>query len=93
MAASPVQPASGVSGRVRAPEGASEQAPDLRDRQRDHPGIRRRSLVRDEGWRDLGIGAVAQQRGGDRADRQRGYHQHDVADDRGIEPGLALIQA
>ena len=41
MAAPPVQPACGVAGRVRALEGGGEQAPDLRDGQRDHPGSRR----------------------------------------------------
>ena len=93
MAASPVQPACGVAGRVRARESGGEQAPDLRDGQRDHPGVRRRRLVRRDGRRGLGIGAVAQQGGGDGADRQGGHDQHDVAGDRGVEPGLALVQA
>ena len=64
MAASPVQPVCGVSGRVRALEGGGEQAPDLRDGQRDHPGVGRRSLVRGDGWPGLGISAVFEQ-GGD----------------------------
>ena len=93
MAASPVQPARGVAGRVRALEGTGEQAPDLRDGQRDHPGVFRRSLVRGDRWRGLRISAVAQQGGGDRADGQGGHDQHDVAGDRGVEPGLALVQA
>ena len=31
--------------------------------------------------------------GGDGADRQGGHDQHGVARDRGVEPGLALVQA
>jgi hypothetical protein len=30
---------------------------------------------------------------GKRSPRQSGHDQHDVADDRGVEPGLALVQA
>ena len=82
----------GVAGRVRVLEGGGEQAPDLRDGQRDHPGIWRR--LAGPHWRGrLGIGAVVEQGRGDCADRQGGHHQHEVAEDRGIEPGLGLVQA
>jgi hypothetical protein len=40
----------------------------------------------------LGIGAVAEQ-GSDGADRQGGHYQHGVADECGVQPGLALVQA
>src|SRR5579875_2102992 len=30
--------------------------------------------------------------GGDGANRQGGHHEHGVADDRGVQPGLALVQ-
>ena len=43
--------------------------------------------------RCLGVGAVTQQRGGDGADGQGGHHQHGVAGDRGVQPGLALVEA
>ena len=43
--------------------------------------------------RRLGVGAVLQQRGGDGADGQGGHDQHGVAEDRGVEPGLALVEA
>ena len=52
-----------------------------------------RRLIWPYGFGCLGIGAVAEQRGGDRADGQGGHDQHDVADDRGVEPGLALVEA
>ena len=46
------------------------------------------------GWRRcLGVGAVPELGGGDGADREGGHDQHDVAQDRGVEPGLALVQA
>jgi hypothetical protein len=41
----------------------------------------------------LGIGAVSELGGGDGPDRQGGHDQHDVAQDRGVQPGLALIRA
>ena len=91
MAASPVQPAYGVTGPVRVLEGG-EQTPDLRYGQREHPGVFRRRLVRDDRWRGLGAGAVFEQGGGDSADGQGCHHQHHVAGDRGVEPGLALVQ-
>ena len=43
--------------------------------------------------RCLGVGAVLDQGGGDGADGQGGHHQHGVACDRGVEPGLALVKA
>ena len=91
MAAPPVQPVRGMPGRARAEDAGGEQAPDLRNGQRDHPGIGGRRLIRPDGRRHLGIGAVFEQRGGDGADRQGGHHQHDMACDRDIEPDLALV--
>ena len=41
----------------------------------------------------LAAGAGAEQGGGDGTDREGGHDQHDVAQDRGVEPGLALVQA
>ena len=69
-----------------------EQALDLRDGQRDHAGFRRWRLAGPDRGRCLGIGSVFHQRGGDGADRQRGHDQQGVADDRGVEPGLALVE-
>jgi hypothetical protein len=78
---------------VRALECGGEQAPDLRDGQRDHPGFGGGRLIGPDWRRGLGIGAVAEQRSGHGADRQGGHDQHDVAGDRGVEPGLALVEA
>ena len=70
-----------------------EQALDLRDSQRDHAWFGGRRLIGpDRGW-CLGIGAVFQEGGGDGADRQGGHHQHGVAEDRGVQAGLALVEA
>jgi hypothetical protein len=85
-------PASGVSRRVEPEGAAAEQACDLGEGQRDHPGVGRR-LARPGRCRGLGIAAVAEHGGGDGADRQGGYDQHEVTGDRGIQPCLALVQA
>ena len=69
MAASPVQPVIGVAGRVRPAE-RGEQVPDLRDGQRDHAGFGGGRLIGPDWRRGLGIGAVAEQRGGHGADRR-----------------------
>src|SRR5271165_5463931 len=50
-------------------------------------------LIRPDRGRCLGVGAVAQQRGGDGADGQGGHDEHGVAGDRGVEPSLALVEA
>jgi hypothetical protein len=42
--------------------------------------------------RCLGVGAVPEHRGGDSADRKGGHDQDEVAQDRGVEAGLALVQ-
>jgi hypothetical protein len=66
VAASPVRPVFGEAG----PGGLhGEQAGDLRDGQWGHPGVGGRRLIRVHWRRRLGIGAVAQQGGGDGADR------------------------
>ena len=70
-----------------------EQPRDFRDGQRDHSGLCRRCLVRG-GWRrGLGAGAAAELGGGDGADREGGHDEHSVAQDRGVEPDLRLVQA
>jgi hypothetical protein len=40
-----------------------------------------------------GVGAAAEQNGGDGADGQGGHDQHGVPGDRGVEPDLGLIEA
>ena len=42
--------------------------------------------------RRLGVGAVFELGGGDGADGEGGHHQYRVAEDRGVEPGLALVE-
>src|SRR5258708_2602681 len=49
-----------------------EQAPDLRDGQRDHPGVGRGRLIGPDGRRREGTGAVLQRRGGARPTRYSG---------------------
>jgi hypothetical protein len=82
-----------VSAGVAAGEGVCEQAFYFWDGERDHPRVGRRGLIGDGRRRGLGIGAVLEQGGGDGADGQGGHDQHEVAEDRGVEPGLALVQA
>jgi hypothetical protein len=65
----------------------------LGDGQRDHAGFRRWRLIGPDRGRCLGVGAVLQQGGGDGADGQGSHHEHGVAEDRGLEPGLALVEA
>ncbi len=93
MTAPPSEPVGGVPAGMRAGESLGEQAFYLRDGQRDHAGVGRRDLAGRHRRRGLGIGAVLQMGGGDGADRQGRHDQHDVTLDRGIEAGLALVQA
>ena len=79
--------------RLRAAECGGEQPLDLADGERDQPGVGGRRLGRAGRGRCLGAGAVPQLGGGDRADRQRGHDQHKVPQDRGVGPGLALVEA
>jgi hypothetical protein len=79
--------------RARAGRGHGEQALDLRDGQRDHPGIDRGRLAGPDWRRRLGIGAVPQQGSGDGAGRQRCHDQDSMASDRDVEPDLGLVQA
>ena len=82
-----------MAGWLWAAEGGSEQALDLVDGQRDQPGVCGRLVVWPGRRRCLGAGAVPQLGGGDGADREGGHDQHEVAQDRGVEAGLALVQA
>lgn len=66
-----------------------EQPLDLGNGQRDHTGFGRWRLVGPDWGRCRGVGAVLDQGGGDGAD---GQGEHGVAGDRGIEPGLALVE-
>jgi hypothetical protein len=93
VAASPLEPSGGVAGWLGAAEGGGEQAFDLVDGERDQPGVGGRLFVGPGGRRSLRVGAVPQLGGGDGADGEGGHDQHDVPQDRGVEAGLALVQA
>ena len=93
VTAPPLEPVDGVAWWLRTGEGPGEQPAGLADGERDEAGAGRRCGVRAGGWRGLGAGAVPEHRGGDGADRESGHDQHDVPKDRGIETGLALVQA
>ena len=93
MAAGPFVPVDDVRWGQGPGGQGSEEALDLRDGQRDHARVSWRRLVRPDRWRGLGAGAVFQQGCGDGADGQRGHDQDEVAGDRGVQPGLALVQA
>ena len=58
---------------VAAGERGCEQAFYLCDGERDHPGVGRRPLAGEDGWRGLGVGAVPELGGGDSADGQGGH--------------------
>src|ERR1035441_5874447 len=88
----PVDPVVFVSGRAGDGGGFGDQVLDLRDGERDHAGIGGRRLVRRDRSGCLGVGAVAEQGGGDGADREGGHHQDGVPGDRGIQPDLGLVQ-
>ena len=64
----------------------------LGDGQRDQAGLGRRGLVGGGRRRGLGVGAGAELGGGDGADGEGGHDQHGVAEDRGVEAGLALVE-
>ncbi len=70
-----------------------EQALDLRHGQRDRARLGGRRLIGPDWGRCLGVGAVTQEGGGDGADGQGGHDEHGVAGDRGVQPGLALVEA
>jgi hypothetical protein len=83
----------GVARWFRAGKGVGEQAPDLADGERDEAGVGGRLVVWAAPRRRLGIGPVPELGGRDGADRQGGHDQNEVPQDRGVEPGLALVQA
>ena len=92
VAASPLEPPGSVGGRLRLAEGGGEQVLDLADRQRDQAGVGGRFVVGPGGRRGLAVGAFAQPGGGDGADGEGGHDQDQVPQDRGVEPGLALVE-
>ena len=69
MAASPGLPVFFVSWGPRSCDRFGEQPLDLRDGEWDHAGVGGRLLVRAYRLGGLGVGAVAEQGGGDGADR------------------------
>ena len=93
MAAAPLEPASGVAGWFRAAERVGEQSPDLADGERDEAGLAGRVVAWPGRRGSLGVGAVLELGGGDGADGEGGHDEDDVAEDRGVEAGLALVQA
>ena len=82
-----------MAGWVWLAEDGGEQPLHLVDRERDEAGVSGRRLVRPDGRRRLGAGAVPEPGGGNSADGEGGHDEHEVAEDRGVEPGLALVQA
>jgi hypothetical protein len=69
-----------------------EQALDLRGGQRDHAGFCRWRLIGPDRERRLGAGAVFELGGGDGADGQGGHDQDGMTEDRGVQPGLAVVE-
>jgi hypothetical protein len=63
-----------------------------RDGERDHPRVGGRRLDRECRGRCLGVGAAAEQGGGDGVDGQGAHDQHGVPGDRGVEPDLGLVE-
>ena len=92
MASSPFEPAGGVAGWLWLARAAASS----RLTSWTVSGIRPGSgaAVRLAGRAaGLGGGAVPELGGGDGADREGGHDEHEVAEDRGVEPCLALVQA
>jgi hypothetical protein len=92
VAPPPFEPAGGVAGRPRTDESVGEQPPDLGDGERNEAGIGRWRVGAGR-RRGLGAGPVPEPGGGNCADREGGHDEYEVAQDRGVEPGLALVQA
>jgi hypothetical protein len=93
VTASPVEPAGGVPGGLGVTGGGREQPLDLVDGKGDQARIGGWCLVRGGRRRGLAAGAVPELGGGDGADGKGCHDQHEVAQDRGVEAGLALVQA
>ena len=93
MAASPLEPAGGVVGVPGLAEGVGQQVLDLVDGERDEAGVGWGLWRR--GLRGAGPGCRwgPEPGGGDGADGEGGHDQDEVAADRGVEAGLALVQA
>ena len=70
-----------------------EQPGGLGDGERDHSRVGGRGLVRPDRAGCPGVGAAAEQGGGDGADGQGGHHQHGVPGDRVVEADLGLVEA
>ena len=70
----------------------AEQVPGFRDSERDHPELGRWGLVGEYRGGCLGVGAAAEQGGGDGADGQGSHDQYGVPGDRGIQADLGLVE-
>ena len=69
------------------------QSPDLGDAQRDQAGVVRRWFVRACRWRGGAVGGLTHLGGGDRAGCEGDDGQDDVAQQRGVEADLAVVEA
>jgi hypothetical protein len=74
-------------------EGVGEQFLDLVDGEGDEAGVRGRGLVRAGRRGGLAVSAVPELGGGGGAGRERDHDEDEVAADRGVEAGLALVEA
>jgi hypothetical protein len=88
-----LEPAGGVLWGAGVVEGRGEEVLDLVDGQRDEAGVGWGLLVRGCGGWCLGAGGVPEPGGGDGADGEGGHDEDEVAADRGVEAGLALVEA
>ena len=93
MAASPVEPVGGEPGRPGPIECRGEQAPDLADGEGNVTWVGGWFLVRARGRGGPAVDAPPELGGGDGTGRERGHDEDEVAADRGVEAGLALVEA
>src|SRR6185437_1142994 len=93
VTSAPLEPVGSVAGRLGVPERGGEQPPDVADGERDQPRVSGWHVAWSGRRRGLCAGALPELGGGDGADREGGQDQDGVAEDRGVEAGLALVQA
>ena len=93
VSASPPRPSQVVGQLLPGAGDQIGQAFDLGDGQRDEPWVFGWLIVGAGRWWCEGVGDRAQRGGGDRAGSQGDHRENEVAQQGGVEPDLAVVQA